>query len=200
MTHRLFSHSLAHSFVSLRFIGRALLFAPLCLLAACANLTPASYPPINTSIAETKEWRMPLHREPGRVQLKLLIPRHGLTQIALLPAQKWGEGPIRISFSGYECSAGPEAHIKFYTSNTESHFKYFRAPLEWDNEVVLAIDWDKNEQTSITLNNETITVQAYIAFDEIQVSNNKETIKIKELQYMPSLKTSVRTQTEGHAQ
>lgn len=168
-----------------RHLGRILVFASISLLAACTSILPASYPPINTSIGDIKEWRMPLNREPGQVQFKLLIPRKGTTEIALTAAQKLGEGPILVSFSGYECSTGPEAFIKFYTSDTESHYKYFRTPLAWENEVTLSIEWDKDARTSVSVNKEMITVQPAMSFAEVQVTNKKEPVKIKELHYAP---------------
>lgn len=174
---------------SLREVSRVLVILPIGLLTACATLSPASYPPVNTTIGETKAWRLPLNSEPGQVQLKLQIPRHGLTQVALLSEQRLGESPVSISFSGSDCSTGPEAHIKFYTSITESQYRYFRAPLLWDKEINLTISWDKNANTSVTLNKETLTVQPHTTFTDIRVSNNKESIKIKEMEYTPLPKT-----------
>jgi hypothetical protein len=174
---------------SLRQISLALVIVPIILLTACAHLSTASYSPINTTIGETKAWQMPINREPGQVQLKLQIPRQGLTQVVLFSEHRLGESPIRISLSGNDCSAGPEAQIKFYTSYTESQFRYFRLPLQWDDEINLTISWDKNAITSITLNKETLTVQPYTTFTDIRVSNSKELIKIKEMAYTPLPKT-----------
>ncbi|MBC3875541.1 hypothetical protein [Undibacterium flavidum] len=184
-----------HSRFPSRLLARIFLIAPICLLAACANMSPANYPPMNTSIGETKEWRMPLNREPGQLRFKLLVPRHGTTQIALLTDEKLSKDPIQIRFSGYECSTGPEAHIEFYTSNTESRYKYFRVPSQWDHDVAVSISWDKNRLTSISVNNETITVQPHISFEAIQFSNNKNAIKVSELQYTP-LSTAITAITE----
>ncbi|MBC3809537.1 hypothetical protein H8K52_19530 [Undibacterium seohonense] len=174
-----------------------LLVAPIFLLTACTSLLPANYPPRNTNIGATKAWQMPLHREPGQVQLKLQIPRHGMTLIALSTTPSLGESPISLSLSGYDCSTGPEAQIKFYTSDTESRFKYFRTPLQWDEELIIAISWDKNALTSVSVNQETLSVQALKKFNEIKVSNSNEAVTIQELHYMPLQKTNTTSSTQG---
>ena len=175
---------------SIREVSRVLLILPIGLLTACATLSTASYPPVNTTIGKTKAWGLPLNSEPGQVQLKLQIPRHGMTHVALRSDQHLGESPVSISFSGNDCATGPETQIKFYTSNTESQFRYFRAPLHWDNEINLAISWDKNATTTVTLNKETLTVQPHTTFTNIRVSNSKEAIKINEMKYKPLPKST----------
>ncbi len=167
--------------------ARALPLFSLVLLSACASTASVVYPPVNTSLTDTKEWQMPLHREPGHLQFKMQIPRQGLTAINLFPAQKFGEAPVRILFYGGECASGPEAQIKFYTSHTESFFKYFRAPLRWEDELSLTIDWDMSANTSIAINGEIITVQPHISFEKIEFRNDKEAIKIKEARYTAAL-------------
>lgn len=166
-------------------LARTLIIIPLCLLTACVGNAPASYPPINKTIVDTKEWRMPLNREPGRVQLKLHFANKDVSAIALLPAREYGEGPIRLVFSGGECSAGPEAYIKFYTSPTESFFKYFRAPLQWGSDIDVSIEWDKNTLTSIVINGEKIDVPAYIPFETLRFTSHHASTKIKEVTYAP---------------
>ncbi len=187
---------------SLREVARLLVILPIVLLTACVTLSPEKYSPINTTIGETTEWHMPLNSEPGQVRLKLQIPRQGVTRVALSSDHSISDSLIRISFSGNDCSTGPEAQIKFYTSNTESQFRYFRAPLQWDDEINLAISWDKNAVTSVTVNKETLTVQAHVSFTNIRVSNNYESIKIKEMAYTPLPKSTAiegRT-TQGQTQ
>jgi hypothetical protein len=74
--------------------------------------------------------------------------------------------------------------------------------LQWDDEINLAISWDKNAVTSVTVNKETLTVQAHVSFTNIRVSNNYESIKIKEMAYTPLPKSTAiegRT-TQGQTQ
>lgn len=178
---------------------RALLFVTICQLSACVSNNPANYISHKTDIAESKEWRMPLNREPGRAQFKLHFTKTDVTVIALLPAKELGEGPIRLVFVGGECSPGPEAHIKFYTNRTESFFKYFKTTLQWGSDVDVAIEWDANALTALSVNGEKIEVPAYIPFEIFRFRTHNGSTTIKELSYLPTTAAAPST-TQGLSQ
>lgn len=178
---------------------RTLLLIAMCQLSACVSNNPANYISHKTDIAESKEWRMPLNREPGRVHFKLHFSKTDTGVIALLPAKEFGEGPIRLVFIGGECSPGPEAHIKFYTNHTESFFKYFKTKLLWGSDVDVAIEWDANTLTSLSVNGEKIEVPAYIPFETLRFRTHNGSTTIKELSYLP-MPVAATSTTQGLSQ
>lgn len=184
---------------NLHIVARVLLLVATCQLSACISNNPTNYTSHKTDIAESKEWSMPLNHEPGRVQFKLHFSKTDATVIALSPAKEFGEGPIRLVFVGGECALGPEAHIKFYTNRSDSFFKYFKTKLQWGSDVDVAIEWDANALTAISVNGEKIEVPAYIRFEKLKFKTHNGSTKLKELSYLPVTITAP-ISTQGFSQ
>lgn len=168
------------------------LFGLVLALSACATSTSGSYPLTNTAIGETKEWRMPLYREPGHIALKLQLVRGSTTSIALQTANEIEQAPVYVFFSGSDCSNNPDVYVRYSFGNNDYRYKHFKSLLSWESEVNVNLDWDEKGQTSISLNGEKISVQPNNSFRTLHIRSGG-VVNIKELAYTkldesPSLK------------
>lgn len=162
------------------------------LLSACVGPSYNSYPPTNTTIGETKEWRMPLYREPGHIALKLQFVRGSTTSIALQTANEIEQAPVHVFFLGSDCSQNPDVYVRYSFGNNDYRYKHFKSPLAWEAEVNVNLDWDEKGKTFISLNGEKISVQPNNSFRTLHIRSGGG-VNIKELAYTkldesPSLK------------
>lgn len=162
--------------------------AVLSLVTGCAS---TSYPPTNTTIGETKEWSMPLNREPGRIQLKLQMAAGTSASINLETATEFEQAPVRLYFSGSDCAKGPEGYVRYSVSSGDFRYKHFKAPLVWQDDITVSIDWDEKGQTVVSVDGEKITAQPYIGFKTFKISSHTGTANIKELSYTSMAATAL---------
>lgn len=158
------------------------LFALVSVLSAC-TATSGIYPPLNTSIGEVKDWRMPLYREPGRIDLKIRLTFATATGITLETANEIEQAPVHLSFSGTECSKNPDVLVRYSIASGVFGYKHFKTPLDWQSDVNISIRWDENAQTFISINGEKVSIQPYIPFRTLHILGGRGVAHVKELEY-----------------
>lgn len=160
-----------------------LLIALASVLSACTTTASGNYPPLNTGIGEVKDWRMPLYREPGRIDLKMRLAFATTTRVALETANEIEQAPVHLYFSGTECSKNPDVTVRYSIASGVFGYKHFKAPLDWQSDVNISIHWDENAQTSISINGEKVSVQPYIPFKTLHILGGSGVAHVKELEY-----------------
>jgi hypothetical protein len=161
----------------------ALILAIASSLAGCTTTSISNYSPMNTRIGETKEWEMPLNREPGRIDLKLLFAIGSSTNIAFKTASEIEQAPMHLFFNGGDCSKGPDISVKYSVGRGVFSYKHFQVPLLWQNDVSISIRWDDKGEISISVDGENINVRPYIAFRKLHIWSDSGAVIIKELSY-----------------
>lgn len=126
---------------------------------------------------------MPLNREPGRVQIKMQMTAGTSASINLETATEFEQAPVRLYFSGTDCAKGPEVYVRYSVSSGDFRYKHFKAPLVWQSDLNISIEWDEKGQTFVSVDGEKISVQPYIAFKTFKFSSRAGTANIKELTY-----------------
>lgn len=154
-----------------------------CSLSACATFTSVTYPPLNTSIGDVKDWRMPLYREPGRIELKMRFASATTARVALETANEIEQAPVHLLFSGTDCSKNPDISVRYSIGNGVFGYKHFKVPLGWGSDVLINIEWDEKAHTTISINGEKVSVQPYIPFRTLHILGDGATTHIKELGY-----------------
>ncbi|MBI3711371.1 MAG: hypothetical protein HY253_00170 [Burkholderiales bacterium] len=153
------------------------------VLSACATTTSGNYPPLNASIGDVKDWRMSLYRESGRIDIKMRLAFATTTRIALETANEIEQAPVHLSFSGTDCSKNPDVSVRYSIASGVFGYKHFKAPLDWQSDVNISIQWDENTQTSISINGEKVSVQPYIPFKTLHILGGSGVAHVKELEY-----------------
>ncbi|WMW80913.1 hypothetical protein RF679_01200 [Undibacterium cyanobacteriorum] len=153
------------------------------LLAGCVVPMTGTYPAPNTQLGEVQDWRMPLYREPGRIDVKLRVVKGSSTQVALETNNEVEQAPIQVLFGGSSSSNKLESSVRYSTESGVFAFKYFGKTLDRNSDVNLRIEWDENMRVSVTVDGEVLQVKPHTSFGKLRLFSKTGSIEVKEVKY-----------------
>lgn len=161
---------------------RYLYLATLLFVTACISPSYNPYTTNNNSIGEITDWKMELIPEPGQLSVTMQLAYKSSAMISLNATS--GNGPLNVILSSTDCGSGHQVAIQYFTSRTESKFKYFKLSASSDDSATINVDWGEDGQFSVSLNSETIKVKANTFINTAHIKSSNGTINIKNLQYI----------------
>ena len=152
-------------------------------LSACAIPTTGTYPSPTATIGEIKDWRMPVYREPGRIDMKLRLVDGNKFRVSLEAANEGIQAPLQLAFTGCDCSVSLTASVRYSTEANVFTHKYFSKELDRHDDLDVRIEWDGEMHISTSLDGETLQVMPYTSFATLRLLTESGTIVVKELNY-----------------
>lgn len=161
------------------FLASALLIS----LTGCAVPMSGQYARTATPLGAVQDWRMPLYREPGRIELKMRLLKEHRFHLALETPNERIQAPVQLLFTGDQRTKHLTASVRYSTEVDVFAFKYFSKTLPQDQDLDVRIEWDAEKRTSVSIGGETIQVSPHTAFGTLHVVSEQGSVEIKEIKY-----------------
>jgi len=172
---------------------RILTISSTCIyLIACTSTTPSvTQTPLPSPIAittpmKTSEWETRLPDNRGAVKIIFTLPQQAVAEFQFLngKSSKSNMAVARVLLSNKNCTSGHSTTISYKINSSDYLLKYFEKEAPWNNTNTVILAWDINNQLTITMNDETTSIEVAKQVNTLKIASYLTQIEIHKIEYL----------------